>query len=63
MLRTKFQPNIPSGSGGKNDFIAFAIFSYRGHLGFSARLNFIILKPCSLIMPLLKVENHGYSCF
>ena len=34
MCHTKFQPNIPSGSGEKIDFNGFAIFSYGGHLGF-----------------------------
>ena len=50
MLHTKFQPHKHSGSREKVDFIGFAIFSIGDHLGFSIRLNFIILKPCSLVM-------------
>ena len=61
MPRTKFQPNIPSNSGQKIDFNGFAIFSYGGHLGFSIRLNFIILKSCSLLMQNVKPENNGCS--
>ena len=41
----KFQPYIPSHSGEKVVTICFAIFSIGGHLGFSTRLNFIVLKP------------------
>ena len=51
---TKFQPNIPSRSGENDDFIRFAIFSNGGHLEFLTRLNFIILKPWSLIMLQMK---------
>ena len=39
MHHTKFQPNLPSGSGQKNDFIGFTIFSYGGHLAFLTGLN------------------------
>ena len=42
---TKFQPNISSCSGKTGDFISFALFSNDGHLEFSTRLNFTILKP------------------
>ena len=63
MLHTKFQLNIPSGSGEKVNFVGFAIFSNSGHLGFSTRLNFTILKPCSLIMQQVKFDNHGCSGF
>ena len=45
MLHTKFQPNIWSHSGEKVDFIGFAVFSIGGYLGFSTRLNLIMLKP------------------
>ena len=45
MRQKKFQPDIPSQSAEKFDFIGFTIFSISGHLGFSTRLNFIILKP------------------
>ena len=31
MLHTKFQPNIPNGSGEKVDFISFTIFIRGGH--------------------------------
>ena len=56
MYHKKFQPNIPSGSGEKkNDFVGFAIFIYSGHLGLSTMLNFITLKPCSLVMQHVKV--------
>ena len=47
----------------KNDFNGFAIFSIGGHLEFSTRLNFTGLKPCSLIMLHVNLENHGYSGF
>ena len=50
MLHTKFQPNILSRSGENDDFISFAILSNGGHLEFSTRLNFAILKPWILIM-------------
>ena len=36
--------NIPSRSGENNDFNSIAIFSNGGHLEFSTRLNFTILK-------------------
>ena len=61
ICNTKFQPNTPSRSGEKVDFLGFAIFSIDGHLRFSTRLNFLLLKPYSLIMPYVKVENHGCS--
>ena len=44
MLHTKFQPSVPSHSGKKIDLIGSAIFSIDNHLGFSTRLNFIILS-------------------
>ena len=50
-------------SGEKVNFIGFTIFSISHHLGFSTRLNIIILKPCSLVMLHVKFENHGYSGF
>ena len=34
MPHTQFQPNIPSGSGEKVDFIGFANFGNGGHFGF-----------------------------
>ena len=55
MLYTKFLPNILSGSGGKVDFSGLAIFSNS--------LNYIILKPCSLVMLHMKFENNGCSGF
>ena len=58
---TKFQLNIPSHSGENDDFISFAIFSNSGHLEFSTRLNFTILKPWSLIILHLKFKIHGCS--
>ena len=61
MLYTKFQPNILSGSGGKVDFISFAIFSNGGHFEFSTRLNFTILKPWSLIKLHIKFKIHKCS--
>ena len=54
IFHTEFQPNIPSRSGENDDFISFTIFSNGGHLDFSTRLNFTILKPWSLIMLLVK---------
>ena len=44
ILHTKFQPYIPSNSGENGNFKSFAIFSNGGHLDFSIRPNFIILK-------------------
>ena len=61
ILHTKFQPNIPSRTGENDDFISFAIFSNGGHLEFSTRLNFSILKPWSLIMLHMKFKIHGCS--
>ena len=61
ILHTKFQPNIPSRLGENVDFISFAIFNNCGHLEFSTRLNFTILKPWSLIMLHMKFEIHGCS--
>ena len=63
MLHSKFQPNIPCPSGGKGDIMSFAVFSMGDHLGLSFRLNFLILKPCSLVMQHVKFENHGCSGF
>ena len=63
MLYTKFQPNVSSSSGEKVDFSGLAIFINSGHFLFSTRLNFIILKPCSLVMLHVKFENHGCSDF
>ena len=61
ILHTKFQPNIPSRSGENDHFISFALFSSGCHLEFSTRLNFIILKPLSLIMLHTKFKIHGCS--
>ena len=61
ILHTKFQPNIPSHSGENGHFNSFAIFSNSGHLEFSTRLNFSILKPWSLIMLYMKFKIHGCS--
>ena len=59
MLYTKFQPNTSCGSGEKVDFIGVAISSNSGHFSFSTRLNFIILKPCSLVMLHVKLKTMG----
>ena len=59
----KFQPNIPSHSGGKVDSNGFATFSIDGHLGFSTRLTFTGLKVCSLIMLHVKCDIHRCSGF
>ena len=56
---TKLQPNIPSRSGENGDFNSFAIFSNSGHLEFSTRPNFTILKPSSLLMLHMKFKIHG----
>ena len=61
ILHTKFQLNISSLSGENDDFINFAIFSNGGHLEFSTRLNFTILKPWSLIMLHMISKIHGCS--
>ena len=63
MHYTKFQPNMLSGSGETVDFSGLAIFSNSGHFLFSTRLNFINLKPCSLIKLFVKFEYHGCSGF
>lgn len=63
MLLTKYQPYILSNSGEKGDFTGFAIFSVDSHLVFSTCLNFIILKPCSLIRLYVKFEIHERSGF
>ena len=39
------------------------MFSNSGHFGFLTRLNFIFLKPCSIVMLHVKFENHGRSDF
>ena len=61
MLYTKFKPNISSGE--KVDFSGLAIFSNSGHFLISINQNFIILKPCSLVMLHVKFENNGCSGF
>ena len=61
ILHTKFQPNISSCSGENHDFISFPIFSNGGHFEFLTRLNFIALKPWSLIMLHMKFKIHGCS--
>ena len=63
MLYTKFQPNMSSGSGEKVDFSGLAIFSNSSNFLFLTKLNFIILKSCSLIMLHVKFENHGCTDF
>ena len=62
IFHTKFQPNMPSRSGENGDFNSFAIFSNRGHLEFSTRLNFTTVKPWSLSMLHMKFMIHGCSC-
>ena len=52
MLFTKLQPYMLSGSREKVDCCCLAIFS---------SLNFICLKPCSLVMLHVEFENHGCS--
>ena len=59
ILHTKFLPNRPSHSGENDDFNSFAIFSNGGHLEFSTRLNFIVLKPWSPIILHMKFKIHG----
>ena len=61
ILHIKFQPNIPSYFGENSDFINFAILSNGGHLEFSTRLNFTVLKSWSLFMLHMKSEIHGYN--
>ena len=56
ILHKKFQPNIPSRSRENGNFNSFAIFSNGGHLAFSTRLNFTVLKPWSLIMLHMKFK-------
>ena len=61
ILHTKFQPKIPGRSGENGDFNSFATFSNGGHLEYSTRMNFTILKPWSLIMLHMKFKVHGCS--
>ena len=63
MPHTKFLQNILSSFGEKVDFIDFVILNIGGHLGLSIRLNFIILKPCSLFMLQGEFVNHGCCDF
>ena len=63
ILHVKFQPNILSRSGENGNFISFAIFSNGGHLEFSPKLNFTILKSWSLIMLHMKFQIYGCGGF
>ena len=63
MLCTKFQPTISSGPGEKIDFSGLTIFSNSVHSRFPTSLNFIIIKPCYVVMLHVKFENHGCSSF
>ena len=63
VLYPNIQPNISSGSGGKVDFNGLAIFSKSGQFFSPTSLNFIILKPCSLVMLNVKFEDHGCCGF
>ena len=47
----------------KCDFNGFAIFSIGGHYGFSTRMTFRGLKPCSPFMQHVKFEIHRCSGF
>ena len=63
IFHAKIQPKISSGSGGEVDFVVFAIFSNSGHLGYSTRSNFIILRHWSQVMLYVKFENCRSSSF
>ena len=54
---------LPIGSEVEVDFVVFVIYSNGGHLGFLTRPNFTILKPCSLIMLHVKLDNNWFSGF
>ena len=58
-MNTKFQLNILSLSGVNDNFNSFVIFSNGGHLEFSTRLNFTILKHW--VMQHMKLKIHGCS--
>ena len=45
------------------DFSGLAIFSNSCHIGLPSSLNFIFVKPCSLVMLHVKFENNGCSGF
>ena len=62
MHHTKFQPNMPCHSEEKVNVVICVIFRISGHFGFLTKMNFIILKPCSLVKMHMK-ENHGCSVF
>ena len=63
ILHTKLQPNISSRSAEYGDFITSTIFSNGGHLEFSTRLNFTILKSWGLIMLHMKFKIRAVSGF
>ena len=69
MLHVKFDipcqnsAKISNGSGEKVDIVIFAIFSNGGHLGYSTRLNFIILRPWSQVMLHIKFEKCRCNSF
>ena len=57
----KISAKYTESSGEKVNFIGVCIFSAGGHLGFSIRQEFIILRSCK--SDHVKFENHGCSCF
>ena len=63
IFHAKIQPKISGGSGEKVDFVIFAIFSNGGHLGYSTRPNFIILRPWWQVMLHVKFENCRCNSF
>ena len=61
ILHTKFQPKIfqPLCRKWRVFYVFFFIFSNSGHLEFSTRLNFTVLKPWSLMMLHMKFKIHA----
>ena len=49
MLHSKFQPNIPSGSGEVFIFIGFAIFSYCSHYYEALQSGLEVIKLFSML--------------
>ena len=63
IFHAKIQPKMFSSSEEKFDFVIFAIFSNGGHLGYSTRLKFIILRPWWQVVLHVKFENCRCNSF
>ena len=63
MICLKFQPNVSSASGEKNDFSGLAFFSNSRHFLIVDKAGFVILEPCSLVMLHEIFEKHRRNGF